>query len=143
MDRCSCTPSLEVAFLAEVPPDEAERMLELGDPAALQDDKELGVKILGKHLIIDVGKDINSGAVILSRGLAHHLDIVEAFQLYKRVGRVVIDSKVLHAVHGDPSFHLDDCSFLLALVAFIHDQADALLPQSEEREAHDEVGGLD
>ena len=132
-----------VLVVEEVPPDEAERMLELGDPAALQDDKELGVKLLGKHLIIDVGKDINSGAVILSSGLAHHLDIVEACQLFKRVGAVVIDNKVLHAFHRDPSFHLDDGSCLLSDVAVFHDEADALLPPSEEGEAHDEVGGLD
>jgi hypothetical protein len=43
-------------FLAIASPDEAERMLDLDDPAAFQDDNKFGVKLMGKHLVMDEGK---------------------------------------------------------------------------------------
>jgi hypothetical protein len=133
----------KLLFLAEVPPDEAERMLELIGPVALKDDQQFGVKWLCKHLSLDEGHDLFTWAVVFDRGVdLHHLDVVEAFQLHKRVGRVVIDNKVSHALNRDSSFLLNLDRFLQAPLSFFHNQANALLPQSEEGEAHDEVDGL-
>ena len=64
-------------------------------------------------------------------------------QKIERIREVVVDRKVPHALHRDASSHLPYCSCLKILVSLHHNQADALLPQSEEGKAHDEVGGLD
>ena len=72
-------------LLAEVPPDEAECVLEKNGPVPLKDDKKLVVSFLGKHLIIDEGHDLLSRAVIFVLGpvFHHHLDVVVAFQEFK------------------------------------------------------------
>lgn len=124
-------------------------MLEVGGGFALEDDKQLGVLLAvvvfrGEHQILDEEKDLFAWAVIIVTGVdVLHLDVVEAFQLFKGVGRVVIHSEVRQALNRDSSLHLHDRSLLKIQVAFLHDEADGLLPQSEEGELHDEVNGLD
>jgi len=72
-------------LLPEVPPDEAECVLENNEPFPLEDDKKLVVSLIVKHLVIDEGHDILSWAVIFVVGPVghHHLDVVVAFQTFK------------------------------------------------------------
>jgi hypothetical protein len=97
-----------------------------------------------EHQILDEEKDLFAWAVILDLrvGLLH-LAVVEALHQLKGVGIVVVHSEVPHALNWDASLALDDLSNLMVPVAFLHDEADALLPQSEEGETHQEVDGLD
>ena len=72
-----------------------------------------------------------------------HLEVVEALYHVIGVCIVVVHSEVPHALNRDSSLALDELSFLKIPVAFLHDEADALLPQSEEGELHQEIDGLD
>ena len=124
-------------------------MLEVGGDFALEHDKQLfvllaGVLFAGEHQILDEEKDIFAWAVTFDIGVGLlHLEVVEAFQQIKGVSISVIHSEVPHALNGNSSLALDELSFLKIPVAFLHDEADALLPQSEEGETHQEVDGLD
>jgi hypothetical protein len=92
----------------EVLPDEAESVLELDPPVALEDDQQPGVELLREDLVLDEVQDYLTG---IDLGVAQlHLDIVEAGQLNVGVGQVVIHHEVPHALDGDPSFLLDVCS---------------------------------
>jgi hypothetical protein len=133
-------------LLVEVLPDEAERVLEVDDPVALENDQQPGVRrVLAEHDIHVVHKshELLSWADVWEFGATNHLKVVEAGHLLEEVGKVFIDGKVPYALHWNPSFHLSYSSDLKILVVLFHEEVDALLSQSEEGESHDEVGCLD